>query len=201
MRFLIDNGHGKETPGKRSPKWPDGTQLFEWEYNRLIARELVNKLKLEGIPASLVVPEDTDIPLNDRVRRVNKVAEAVGRKNCLLVSIHVNASTGLPNAKARGWEIHTYLGQSISDTYAKVFYDEAQALLLDDTKMRGDWTDKDPDFDSNFAMLRDTICPSVLTENCFMDNIDDCRYLLSDEGKKEIIQLHYNAIKKIITLI
>lgn len=29
---LLDNGHGKETSGKRSPLWKDGSQLFEWEY-------------------------------------------------------------------------------------------------------------------------------------------------------------------------
>lgn len=33
MRHVIlDNGHGKETPGKRSPIWGDGSQLFEWEF-------------------------------------------------------------------------------------------------------------------------------------------------------------------------
>lgn len=34
MKILIDNGHGKETPGKRSPVWPDGSQLYEYEFNR-----------------------------------------------------------------------------------------------------------------------------------------------------------------------
>lgn len=200
MKILIDNGHGVQTPGKRSPKWPDGTQLFEWEYNRMIAREVVKRLKTLGVMAELIVPEDTDISLNDRCRRVNKIAQAIGRKNCLLVSIHVNASTGLPDAKARGWQVHTYLGQSISDTYAKVFYDEAAKLLKDDTKMRPEHSDADPDWDDNFAMLRDTICPSVLTENCFMDNIEDCKYLLSPEGRNEIVALHVNAILRIIDI-
>ena len=26
--IILDNGHGNNTPGKRSPKWEDGTQLF-----------------------------------------------------------------------------------------------------------------------------------------------------------------------------
>lgn len=200
MKILIDNGHGQETPGKRSPVWPDGSQLLEWKYAREIAHKVVLSLKTLGIAAEVLVPESNDVSLAERCRRVNRIASVIGRKNCLLVSIHVNASTGLPNAKARGWEIHTYSGQSISDTYATIFYNEAKALLMDDTKMRGDWSDKDPDWDSNFAMLRDTICPSVLTENCFMDNIDDCKYLLSENGKKEIVALHINAIEKIIEL-
>ena len=38
MKVLLDNGHGENTAGKRSPKWKDGTQLFEWEYAREIAQ-------------------------------------------------------------------------------------------------------------------------------------------------------------------
>ena len=197
MRFLIDNGHGEETPGKRSPVWPDGSRLLEWEYNRIIAKEVVNSLKSLGVMSELLVPEKNDVSLNERCRRANKIAQVVGRKNCLLVSIHVNASTGLPTAKAKGWEVHTYTGQSVSDTYATVFYNEALSVLLNDTKMRADWSDKDPDFDSNFAVLRDTICPSVLTENLFMDNVDDCKFLLSEIGKKKIVDIHVNAILKI----
>jgi N-acetylmuramoyl-L-alanine amidase len=63
--------------------------------------------------------------------------------------------------------------------------------------MRGDWTDNDPDWDSNFAILRDTKCPAVLTENLFMDNAEDCRYLLSDEGKEAIVKIHVQSILKI----
>jgi N-acetylmuramoyl-L-alanine amidase len=43
-------------------------------------------------------------------------------------------------------------------------------------------------------MCRDTKCPSVLTENLFQDNVDDVNYLLSEDGKKTIIDLHVNGI-------
>lgn len=52
MKILIDNGHGVETPGKRSP---DG-RFREYQYNRLIARAIVEHLQLRGYDASLVVP-------------------------------------------------------------------------------------------------------------------------------------------------
>jgi N-acetylmuramoyl-L-alanine amidase len=32
--IILDSGHGADTPGKRSPKWPDGSQLFGYEFNR-----------------------------------------------------------------------------------------------------------------------------------------------------------------------
>ena len=47
---ILDNGHGQETPGKRSPVWSDGKQLFEWEFNRDIVRRIADILKAEKIP-------------------------------------------------------------------------------------------------------------------------------------------------------
>ena len=43
MKILIDNGHGIDTKGKRSP---DG-QLLEYAQNRLLAGRIVTDLKIE----------------------------------------------------------------------------------------------------------------------------------------------------------
>mgnify|MGYP003524248588 FL=1 len=43
-------------------------------------------------------------------------------------------------------------------------------------------------------MCRDTICPAVLTENLFQDNKEDVKFLLSNEGKEIIANIHVNAI-------
>lgn len=64
MKILIDNGHGIDTPDKRSP---DG--LFrEYAYNREIAARIVSELTDSGLDAELLVPELTDIPLAERCR-------------------------------------------------------------------------------------------------------------------------------------
>jgi N-acetylmuramoyl-L-alanine amidase len=47
-------------------------------------------------------------------------------------------------------------------------------------------------------MTSDTSCPAVLTENLFQDNKGEVQYLLSEEGKRNIIELHLEAIKKYI---
>ena len=39
--IILENGHGSQTPGKRSPIWGDGSQLLEWEFNRDIVRRIV----------------------------------------------------------------------------------------------------------------------------------------------------------------
>ena len=193
MKIIIDTGHGKNTPGKRSPIWSDGTQLLEWKYTREIATQLLHEInKLEnGIHATLLVTEEEDIPLSERCRRANAIALREGANNCLLISIHVNAST---NGKARGWEVHSYIGRSLADRYATIFWNNAKKLLESQSRMRADWSDHDPDFDSNFAILRDTICPAILTENLFMDNYCDCKFLLSSHGLKAIIDIHLNAL-------
>lgn len=80
MKILIDNGHGIETPDKRSP---DG-RLLEYLENRIIARGIVD--------ASLLVPEETDISLPERCRRVNEWCRQLGRQNVILVSLHCNAA-------------------------------------------------------------------------------------------------------------
>lgn len=191
---LIDNGHGKETPGKRSPVWPGIGQIMEYAYDRKIAKNIVLELAKIGIPSTLIVPEENDISLNERVRRVNKLARIYGKTETLLVSVHANAND---SPKAKGWSIYTYPGFSKSDVYATIFWEEAKKLILDDTKLLADYSDRDPDYEADFAVLRDTICPAVLTENMFFSNYEDSKYMLSDEGIKEVVELHVNAIKRI----
>lgn len=67
MKVILDNGHGRDTAGKRSP---DG-RLREYAYTREMARRIAQDLKRQGIDVSLLVPEDTDVPLKERVERAN----------------------------------------------------------------------------------------------------------------------------------
>ena len=66
---LIDNGHGKNTKGKCSPD----KRLMEWQWTRWVAAMVCEKLMKKGIDARLLVPEETDISLAERVRRTNAV--------------------------------------------------------------------------------------------------------------------------------
>ena len=191
MKILIDNGHGKETPGKRSPVWPDGSQLYEYEFNRDIARRVYAVLTARGVDCELIVSEIGDISLAERVRRVNKIARVVGPSNCLLVSIHANAGGGT------GWEAWTSIGQTEADNYATIFYEEA-ARAFPEKRMRKDMTDGDPDKEENFYILKHTSCPTVLTENFFMDTKDDCKLIFSGSGRQRVADMHVAAIVRCI---
>lgn len=192
MKILIDNGHGENTAGKRSP---DG-RLREYRYCREIAAEVVRQLKSQGYDAEQIVTENADISLGERCNRVNAWCDRLGAKNVCLVSIHNNAAgSGAAWMTARGWEAWTSKGQTQGDRLADCLYDAAQKYLPAGTKIRTDMTDGDRDKESNFTILYRSKCPACLTENLFQDNREDVDFLLSDAGRAAIVQLHVEGIK------
>ncbi len=193
FHVILDNGHGKDTPGKRSPKWRDGQQLLEYDYTRKVVRDvydLLNKsYKIEGIEAHILTPELEDVLLSERARRANELVKYFGKDNCLGISVHVNAFNG----EATGWEVHTYLGESLSDKYAAIFWKTFDRVIGEEILMRKESNDN-LDKDSNFAILRETLCPFILTENGFMDSEAECKWLLSEEGFKHVVDCHVFSI-------
>jgi N-acetylmuramoyl-L-alanine amidase len=187
MIFLIDNGHGADTPGKRSPVWADGGQLREWEFNRDIARRIVSGLALAGIDSALLVTEENDVPLPERVARANRLHRDTPG-GAVLISVHANAGGG------SGWECFTSPGRSGADILADILCAQAQKTFPD-RRMRFESADGDRDKEVGFYILEHTLCPAVLTENFFMDNENDCRLLTSGRGRQKIADLHIEAIK------
>lgn len=189
---ILDNGHGSNTAGKRSPVWKDGTQLREWEFNRNIVKRIVERLQRLGIPYYVLVPETGDVGLKERVRRANQYYRS-HYNNAFLVSVHANAGGGT------GWEAYTSRGKTKSDEMATIFYDEAEKHFPA-WKIRTDYTDGDADKEEDFYILKNTSCPAILTENFFMDREKDCRYIMSEAGRREIADMHVCAIRRIAKL-
>ena len=190
MKILIDNGHGENTPGKRSP---DG--LFrEYKYVREIAEEIERELLAKGYDAERIVKETVDVPLSERSRRINEICGRLGTANVILVSIHCNAAgNGQEWKNARGWAAYTSKGNTKADKLADFLYKAAENNFPGKT-IRKDFQDGDPDWEENFHMLAKTKCPAVLTENFFMDNQKDVSYLLSLEGRTSIVRAHIEGI-------
>lgn len=192
MTIIIDNGHGADTPGKCSPD----RRFREYRFNREIARAVVEHLQLRGFDAVLLVPEEEDIPLRERVRRANKITCRLGHpvQETIVVSIHVNAAgNGSKWMSATGWSAYTYYGHSDSDRLANCLY-EAAKKHLPGHNLRTDYSDGDPDIEAPFYILKDTYAAAVLTENGFMDNELSLSFLESDAGKKAIVALHVEGI-------
>lgn len=206
MIILIDNGHGSNTEqnGKFSPLLTEDMNIDkdfvnkgrfrEWKYNRVIADELVASLKAYGYDARLLVPEETDISLSERVRRVNTLCNKYGTGNVLLVSIHSNAKgNGVVWENAKGWEAYTTRGKTKSDTLAEYLYKRAEKNF-EGRKIRTDWSDGDRDKEADFYIIKKSKCPAVLTENFFYDNKDDLEYLTSPRGIHATVRTHIEGI-------
>lgn len=190
MKIFIDNGHGLMTAGKRSP---DG-QFREPFYNREIARRVVSDLLDRGYDAELLVPEDDDVSLAERVRRVNTACFLLGKQNVILVSIHVNAAgNGSQWLNVTGWSVYTSKGQTASDKLAECLC-QAAIKNFPGHRIRTDMSDGDMDWEEGFYILRKSLCVAVLTENFFMDSISDLEYLQSRAGKQAVVDTHVEGI-------
>jgi len=189
MKILIDNGHGINTPGKCSP---DGRHK-EWAWAREVAQMIAEDLTKKGYDAQRIVTEDTDISINERVRRVNTICKLYGAKNCLLISIHNNAAGG--DSKwhdASGFSVFVANNASTSSKkLAKAIYDE----VAKNSNLKGNRSvPADHYWAQNLGICRDTNCPAVLTENLFQDNKADVEILQSAEGKRKLTEAHVQGI-------
>jgi N-acetylmuramoyl-L-alanine amidase len=204
MIILIDNGHGYNTLGKQSPlldesikigdEFIEKNRFKEWKYTRVIAKQIVDKLKSMGYDVRLVTPEEKDISLSERIRRINTICNKEGAGNVLLISVHANAVGDSSQwMQGKGWEAYTTRGETISDKLAEFLYKRADENIKD-RKIREDWTDGDRDKEADFYVIKKAKCAAVLTENFFYDNKDDLKYLTSEEGVHAVVRLHIEGI-------
>ena len=195
--IILGTAHLKSTPGKCSPD----KRLKEYEYSRKVCKTIKSLLENTGYKVFIDI-EDDDLKMSSsqelsyRCNIVNSLQKKY--KNCIYVSIHVNAAGADGNwHTATGWEAYTSTGITSADKLANCLYDSAKINLVG-KKLRTDYSDKDPDKESNFYVLKHTNCPAVLTENFFQDNKDDVDFLLSDEGFHKIVKTHVEGILKYI---
>ena len=187
LTIILDNGHGSNTPGKCSPD----KSLLEYKWAREIVDMLIKELKALGFNAVKLVPEDIDISLKERVRRANQIYKDTN-KQAILISVHCNAAGA--DGKwhtANGWSV--FVSQNASKNskrLAKDLYEQAEKRGLKGNRS----VPKEKYWVQSLAMCRDTNCPAVLTENMFQDNKADVQLLLSDEGKKKIVETHIQGI-------
>ncbi len=171
-RFLIaiDDGHGMETAGKRTPLLPDGTVMRENEFSRRVAQLLAAHLMRCGQEILLVAPSDNDTPLKARTAAANKA------KADFYISIHANATGGGSFNSVRGIETYHYPGSIEGRAAAEIIHRH----LLSGTKL--------PDRgvkSADFHVLRETSMPAVLVECGFMTNLDDAALLRTEAYRAE----------------
>ena len=214
--IILGTAHLGTTPGKCSPD----RRLREAVWSRETCKELngifhsygykseidYEPLNPSDIMKGATAKQQQQHELSARVNFVNSLCKKHGAKNCIYISIHVDAA-GADNKwhTAGGFTVWTSIGQTKSDILAECIYDRALANMTEysrimtngknmgcyDSKQkpfRMDTTDGDKDKEASFYVLNNTACPAVLIECMFQDNKCDVEYLLSDIGKQEIIR-------------
>lgn len=204
FNYIIDAGHGGVIDGvyQTAPNYDKNNKntwrkmwihndepFYEGQFNRKVAKRLIEKLEAACIDFFELVPELEDVELQKRVNRVNGLC-VKSPNTYILISIHSNAGGGI------GDEIWTSKGETKSDNFVSKFAEGYRNVLIE-RKFRKDLSDGDVDKEANFYILKHTICPAFLTENGFFDNPTEIKLLNSDYGIELFAEAHFQGIKKI----
>ncbi len=167
--IAIDDGHGAETPGKRSPAFPDGSVLKENQFNSRTAELLAEALTRCGFATLMVAPEESDTPLKTRVMRANEArADAY-------ISIHANAY-------GSGWNVETWIYEKImgqSNTYLFAQSVHEAFAAASGRKDRGLKRSAD------LYVLKATDMHAVIVECGFMTNREEAELLKSEDYRRK----------------
>ena len=126
LTVILGTAHGKNVAGKRSP---DGI-FEEWQYSREIVGLVRRELEAKGCKV-FVDMQDSEVPLPQtaelraRCKYVNELCDKYGTKNCIYVSIHVDAASSGEWKNAGGWTAYTSPGRTLSDILATYLYEAA----------------------------------------------------------------------------
>lgn len=199
---FIDEGHGGIDPKTKkyttapSKMWShevrgfhNGNEFYEGVSNRIIGQKLIELLKAKGIEYIRLAHEYKDTPLKDRYEKANHYHRNI--KKGFGISIHSNASQ---THNARGWEVHTSIGETQSDLLAGILWDRINVLFKPYSIRMRRPSPVSKDYDTNLAMVTRTNMPFVLSENFFFDQIDDARLLMDEKVQDLLVQAHFEMI-------
>lgn len=184
MIWLLDNGHGGLIDGvyqtksnhKKSPILPDGSILYEGEWNRKVVNKII-ELSAGSLDIVNVVPEKEDLDIDIRARRVNSY------ENAFVISIHMNGTDEFFTDEKRGITTF-YYRHNEGRKYSWIFQD----YISDVIPNRGI-------FEKGFRLLTRSKHPALLLECGFMNNIQDVTYLKTDKGIHSIASSILHAMQ------
>jgi N-acetylmuramoyl-L-alanine amidase len=173
VRIVLDAGHGGHDPGAVV------NGLKEKDLTFAIVKHIGCLLDdYEGVEVHYTRTDDRFLELSERAAIANKL------KADLFISVHINAGGGT------GFESYIYNGNVSTATiaYQNVIHQEI-------IKAIGNVTDRGKKR-ANYAVLRETHMPAILTENLFIDNSRDAAKLKSDQFLQQIAYGHVIGLEK-----
>lgn len=191
--WLLDAGHGGidsngryTTAPNKMQTFAEGLTVFEGVVNRAVAERAYKQLQQVGIDFYLIYDEVYDTPLSQRIALANKATTKqhdLYQRKCILLSIHSNAGGG------KGFELFTSPGHNDSDEVAKRLAKVYIKNFPEYPWRKGNGGELDKE--EAFAMVGGNkkmplLCAAVLIENLFFDEINQAKFLLSEEGQQRI---------------
>jgi len=183
IKICIDAGHGGYDAGAVNKI----TGLKEKDLTLAVAIRLKKLLLADGRFSVVMTREGDYAPKHlegdtlGELKARASIANAFGAD--LMVSIHFNAFNG----SAHGVEALDYNGQGIGRKVAQSLVDilaREEGLVNRGVKS----TNK------TFAVIRETICPAVITESAFIDNAEDIAKFDEANEWDKLAMYHYRAI-------
>jgi N-acetylmuramoyl-L-alanine amidase len=173
VRIVLDAGHGGTDPGAVA------NGLKEKDLTLTIVKHIQRMLdEYEGVEVFLTRSDDRFLDLEERAEFANKLNAD------FFCSVHINSGGGT------GFESYIYNRTTNAKTIA--FQNVIHAEIM---KAIGNVKDRGKKR-ANYAVLRETKMPSILTENLFIDNANDAQKLKQEEFILKIAYGHVNGIVK-----
>ncbi|MGA4719712.1 N-acetylmuramoyl-L-alanine amidase [Fictibacillus nanhaiensis] len=176
VKIFIDPGHGGTDPGAV------GNNLTEKTLTLQIGIRIRDILLAEYSNVSILMSRTSDVTKSLTER--TDAANAWGAD--FFLSVHVNAGGGT------GYEDYIYPGSTAPTT---TYQDNVHTEILKVVNFsdRGQKT-------ANFHVLRESNMPALLTENGFIDNVNDANKLKTASFIENIARGHVNGIVKSFNL-
>jgi N-acetylmuramoyl-L-alanine amidase len=179
-KIFLDKGHGGSDPGAVANGLQEKTlthQIVEYAVDHLFENYTGFELRVSRAG-------DQTLTLSQRAKMANDWGADV------FVSVHINAGKGT------GFESYVYNGGVSSQTVAlqNVLHGEILATM----RQFGNITDRGKKR-ANYAVLRETKMPAVLTEILFIDS-NDAKLLKNEAFLKAVGEAHARGIAKFLGL-
>ncbi len=172
VRIVLDAGHGGHDPGAvaNALKEKDLTLTITKHIGRMLS-------EYEGVEVFYTRTDDRFLELEER-------AEIANRLNAdFFCSVHINSGGGT------GFESFIFNNPDAKTiVYQNVIHAEIMKAI-GNVKDRGKKR-------ANYAVLRETKMPAILTENLFIDNPNDAAKLKSEQFLLQIAYGHVNGLAK-----
>jgi len=190
---IIDAGHGGEDGGAVGKNG-----VFEKELNLLIASDLRDMLRANGI--NVIMTREEDVMLYDKnadYKGRKKMLDLAARlkiaesyEDCIFVSIHMNS---FPQEKYSGLQVY-YSGNSPNSL---TLADKIQLSVRE--HLQKDNSRKTKKASGNIFLLDRIQSPAVLIECGFLSNPEECCMLCSEEYRRKLTMSIFCGINEYIS--